>query len=111
MKGMVFKKFEKGNLFHMSCSDARERFHYLVLLLVVLVQTLKEYHWSEDHFLVLFPDVLLVLAAEVWVDWCKHAFVTRFNDLPSAVYADYATSLAYHLAATKLAHPQPLQVT
>lgn len=102
LKGMVFKKFEKNNLFHMSCSDVRERFHYLVLLIVVIIQTLKEYNWSEEIFYVLLTDSCCIMAAEVCVDWLKHAFITRFNEILPDVYGDYSISLAYDLAASKL---------
>lgn len=102
LKGMVFKKFEKTNLFHMSCSDVRERFHYLILLIVVIIQTLKEYNWSEDHFYLLLTDSFYIMAAEVCVDWLKHAFITRFNEILPDVYGDYSISLAYDLASSKL---------
>lgn len=102
LKGMVFKKFGKNNLFQMSCSDVRERFHYLVLLLIVVIQTMKEYNWTEDHFWVLLPDIILVLIAEMLVDWVKHAFITRFNEISYEVYRDYTVSLAYDLASSKL---------
>ncbi len=43
----MFKKFDKNNLFQVSCSDVRERFHLFALLFVVVVQTMKEYGWKE----------------------------------------------------------------
>lgn len=99
---MVFKKFEKNNLFHMSCSDVRERFHYIILLSVVIIQTMKEYSWSEKQFWILIPDCLTVLMVEIFVDWFKHAFVTRFNEISNDVYEDYSLSLAYDLVGSKL---------
>jgi hypothetical protein len=102
LKGMVFKKFEKNNLFHMSCSDARERHHFLVLLIIVMLQTLKQYNWNEEQFYILLPDCLLILVSEVIVDWFKHAFVTRFNEINCEVYREYAITLAYDLASSKL---------
>lgn len=102
LKGMVFKKFEKNNLFHMSCSDVRERLHFLVLLIVVVIQTLKEYNWNEDQFYILLPDCMLILVAEIVVDWIKHAFVTRFNEITCEVYREYTITLAYDLASSKL---------
>lgn len=102
LKGMVFKKFEKNNLFHMSCSDVRERFHYIILLSIVIMQTMKEYNWSEEQLQKLVPDCCLVLVAEIVVDWCKHSFVTRFNDIPPDVYEEYSLSLAYDLIGSKL---------
>jgi len=77
LKGSVFKKFDRSNLFQVSCSDVRERFHLFALLFVVVVQTMKEYGWREDSFWTLAPDCLLVLGAEILVDWLKHAFITR----------------------------------
>ena len=99
---MVFKKFEKNNLFHMSVSDVRERFHYIILLLVVIIQTMKEYGWSEQQFWILLPDVCWVLLAEMFVDYFKHVFVTRFNEISYEVYDDYSLSLAYDLVGSKL---------
>lgn len=104
LKGSVFKKFEKNNLFQMSCSDVRERFHYVLLLVTVIVQTMKEYAWKEDRFWILAPDCLMVLFSEILVDWVKHAFITRFNEIPLEVYKDYTVSLAYDIATSKHKH-------
>ncbi|XP_063231691.1 protein TAPT1 homolog [Bacillus rossius redtenbacheri] len=101
LKGSVFKKFDKNNLFQVSCSDVRERFHLFVLLFIVVLQTMKEYSWREERFWVLVPDCIMVLGAEVLVDWIKHAFITRFNELPVVVYKDFTTSLAYDVAQTR----------
>jgi transmembrane anterior posterior transformation protein 1 len=43
----------------------------------------------------------MVFIAEIIVDWLKHAFITRFNEIPSSVYREYTLSLAYDLAQTK----------
>lgn len=102
LKGMVFKKFEKNNLFHMSCSDVRERHHFLILLIIVMMQTLKEYNWNEEQFYILLPDCILILISETVVDWFKHAFVTRFNEITSEVYREYTITLAYDLMSSKL---------
>ena len=56
-------------MFQVSCSDVRERFHLFALLFVVVVQTMKEYGWREESFWSLAPDCLLVLGAEILVDW------------------------------------------
>ena len=53
LKGSVFKKFDKNNLFQVSCSDVRERFHLFSLLFIVVVQTMKEYGWKEGKKLFL----------------------------------------------------------
>lgn len=102
LKGMVFKKFERNNLFHMSCSDVRERHHILVLLIIVMIQTLKEYSWDESQFFVLLPNCILILVTEMVVDWFKHAFVTRFNEMTSEVYQEYSITLAYDAVNCRL---------
>ncbi|KAH0554715.1 protein TAPT1 homolog [Cotesia glomerata] len=101
LKGAVFKKFDKNNLFQVACSDVRERFHLLTLLVVVSLQTMREYAWKIDRLYILLPDCFALLAAEVVVDWIKHAFITRFNELHSTVYRDYTLSLAYDMAQTR----------
>ncbi|XP_059488235.1 protein TAPT1 homolog [Neocloeon triangulifer] len=104
LKGSVFKKFDKNNLFQVACSDVRERFHLFVLLFIVVLQTMKEYSWREERFWVLLPDCVMVLVAEVFVDWVKHAFITRFNELLDDVYRDYTASLAFDTAQTRQKH-------
>nr|XP_022919638.1 protein TAPT1 homolog [Onthophagus taurus] len=104
LKGSVFKKFDKNNLFQVSCSDVRERFHLVILLFIVVLQTMKEYSWKTERFWVLIPDCAMVLLAEIFVDWVKHAFITRFNELQVDVYRDYTTSLAYDMAQTRQKH-------
>lgn len=104
LKGSVFKKFDKNNLFQLSCSDIRERFHLCFLLFIVVMQTMKEYSWKTEHFWLLLPDCVVVIVVEFFVDWLKHAFITKFNDLSLDIYRDYTTSLAYDLAQTRQNH-------
>lgn len=40
---------------------------------------------SPDHIWVILPDTLMVLGAEVLVDWIKHAFITKFNEISAEV--------------------------
>lgn len=101
LKGSVFKKFEKNNLFQMSCSDVRERFHLCILLVIVVTRNMTEFNWNWDHLWVILPDAVMVLLAEFLVDWVKHAFITKFNDISDEVYTEYRASLAYDLAASR----------
>ncbi|XP_055377688.1 protein TAPT1 homolog isoform X2 [Condylostylus longicornis] len=104
LKGSVFKKFDKNNLFQLTCSDVRERFHLCVLLFVVVIQTMKEFNWSLEQFYILLPDCVFVLLTETLIDWLKHAFITRFNELPVDVYREYTISLAYDMTQTRQKH-------
>ncbi|XP_026850254.1 protein TAPT1 homolog [Drosophila persimilis] len=104
LKGSVFKKFDKNNLFQLTCSDVRERFHLSVLLFIVIIQTMKEFDWSFTQFYVMVPDCIAVLFTEILIDWVKHAFITRFNELPEGIYREYTTSLAYDMTQTRQKH-------
>jgi len=102
IKTSVFKRFEKNNLFQMSCSDARERFHYLILLLVVAMRNLTEYDWDFGYFCTTFaPFAAVVIGSEFLVDWFKHAFITKFNNIQPEVYTTYRTFLAKNIIHSK----------
>ncbi|XP_051020829.1 transmembrane anterior posterior transformation protein 1 homolog isoform X2 [Acomys russatus] len=101
IKGSVFKKFEKNNLFQMSNSDIKERFTNYVLLLIVCLRNMEQFSWNPDHLWVLFPDVFMVIASEIAVDIVKHAFITKFNDITADVYSEYRASLAFDLVSSR----------
>ncbi|XP_010022644.1 PREDICTED: transmembrane anterior posterior transformation protein 1-like, partial [Nestor notabilis] len=101
IKGSVFKKFEKNNLFQMSNSEIKERFTNYVLLLIVCLRNMEQFSWNPDHLWVLFPDVCMVIASEIAVDIVKHAFITEFNDITADVYSEYRASLAFGLVSSR----------
>nr|XP_057930518.1 transmembrane anterior posterior transformation protein 1 homolog [Doryrhamphus excisus] len=101
IKGSVFKKFERNNLFQMSNSDIKERFTNYILLLIVCLRNMEQFSWNPDHLWVLFPDVAMVMASEVAVDVVKHAFITKFNDISADVYGEYRASLAFDLVSSR----------
>uniref|UniRef100_A0A4W5QV00 Transmembrane anterior posterior transformation 1 n=1 Tax=Hucho hucho TaxID=62062 RepID=A0A4W5QV00_9TELE len=101
IKGSVFKKFEKNNLFQMSNSDIKERFTNYVLLLIVCLRNMEQFSWNPDHLWVLLPDVFMVIASEIAVDIIKHAFITKFNEIPADVYSEYRASLAFDLVSSR----------
>ncbi|CAD6996510.1 unnamed protein product [Ceratitis capitata] len=104
LKGSVFKKFDKNNLFQLTCSDVRERFHLAILLFIVMIQTLKEFDWTMNQLYVMVPDCFAVLVTEILIDWIKHAFITRFNEISEQIYREYTTSLAYDMTQTRQKH-------
>ncbi|TFK54341.1 DUF747-domain-containing protein [Heliocybe sulcata] len=112
IKGSVFKKFEKDNLFQITCADIVERFTLSLMLVIVAFRNLIELSgsamdWSgEEGWLpwawpgirgsvvgtISYP-VLSVLASETLVDWLKHAFITKFNHIRPSVYERYTDVL------------------
>jgi Eukaryotic membrane protein family len=126
IKGTVFKKFEKENLFQMACagtsstplqlsppsplpspnpvlrppcalhivcadSDIVERFHLSLLLTLILIRNFIEHTNSlttplKLPWMDLCMPFIMVLGSELMVDWCKHAFVTKFNHIRPSIY-------------------------
>lgn len=101
MKHSVFKKFDRNNLFQLSCSDCRERFHYVILLFVVCVRNLDQFNWDMSQFWSLIDFIAVVFIVEFFVDWVKHGFILKFNELSSEVYREYTLSLAHDMIKTK----------
>ena len=82
IKTSVFKRFEKNNLFQMSCSDARERFHYLVLLLVVGIRNLTEYDWNFSTAWKAFaPFAALVVGSELDLKWLLTGLISSGSQM------------------------------
>ncbi|KAG1735114.1 DUF747-domain-containing protein [Suillus paluster] len=116
IKGCVFKKFEKDNLFQITCADIVERFTLSLMLLIVAFRNLIELSGSEFDFTggfvlpvveTLLPEpltkvdqpVVTVMASEIFVDWLKHAFITKFNHIRPSVYERYTDVLCRDLAS------------
>ncbi|OBZ68004.1 Endoplasmic reticulum membrane protein 65 [Grifola frondosa] len=119
IKGSVFKKFEKDNLFQITCADIVERFTLALMLLVVAFRNLIELNGSAFNFTEgfscrraldgseaimcygrshMFP-VLTVMVSEMLVDWLKHAFIAKFNHIRPSVYERYTDVLCRDLAS------------
>ncbi|KAG9000332.1 hypothetical protein FRB93_012726 [Tulasnella sp. JGI-2019a] len=121
IKGSVFKKFEKDNLFQITCADIVERFQLALMLVSIAMRNLIELSsaemdlssestfvlpvaWKAFRFIsgknfigpILAP-VLTVLASELGVDWLKHAFITKFNHIRPSVYERYIDVLCRDL--------------
>lgn len=131
IKGTVFKKFEKENLFQLTCSDIVERFQLWLMLLIIAMRNIVEVgglsiRSSESLFsgvlgggnttttapfsassilpmsFTIFPKwigqvlnpFLLVLGSEMFVDWLKHAYITKFNQTKPEVYGKFLDVLA-----------------
>ncbi|KIM31638.1 hypothetical protein M408DRAFT_317895 [Serendipita vermifera MAFF 305830] len=116
IKGSVFKKFEKDNLFQITCADIVERFQLSLMMTFIAVRNLIELSGTEFDFSAAVPDsfrwipghglawtilspVAMVLLSELCVDWLKHAFITKFNHIRPSVYERYMDVLCLDLAS------------
>ncbi|KAF6767827.1 hypothetical protein AHF37_08882 [Paragonimus kellicotti] len=77
LKGNVFRKMGKTNLFQIACADVRERFHYGIWLFIVVCRNMTDTGWNLDDLWPMLFDVLCIFLAEVAVDWIKHSFITK----------------------------------
>lgn len=132
IKGTVFKKFEKENLFQLTCADVVERFQLWLMLMVIAMRNVVEVgglsislqsvleslsssatggnttgiplvsgniipkaftilpRWTGQ---VLGP-FLLVLGSEMLVDWLKHAYINKFNNIKPNIYGRFLDVMA-----------------
>ncbi|KAF9972520.1 hypothetical protein BGZ73_004340 [Actinomortierella ambigua] len=115
IKASVFKRFEKENLFQLSCSDIVERFQLSVFMTIIALRNLVELSASPPSPFSIFPQsfvplfssmttvarlltpCLLVLGCETLVDWLKHAFITKFNQIRPTVYGRFVDILSRDL--------------
>ena len=88
LKGNVFKKVERENLFQISCSDIVERFQMSVYLWLVGLQFVfvQKVEASAAEWRELAMSFIMIIASEFSVDWIKHAFVIKFNRISPTVY-------------------------
>ncbi|KAJ2901528.1 uncharacterized protein MKZ38_001713 [Zalerion maritima] len=121
IKGTVFKKFEKENLFQLTCADIVERFQLWVFLVIIAMRNIVEVGGlsipgagSEGDpdatttapmhspsilpfSFTIFPSwmlsgevlspFLIVIGSEMLVDWIKHVYVAKFNNVRPGLYA------------------------
>ncbi|KAI9640606.1 hypothetical protein NHQ30_010905 [Ciborinia camelliae] len=118
VKGTVFKKFEKDNLFQLTCADVVERFQLWLMLMIIALRNIVEMGgfssmaseatsplrtssmlpnsftilpvWSGE---VLSP-FFIVIGSEMLVDWIKHAYISKFNGVKPAIYQRFLDVLA-----------------
>ncbi|KAF8335752.1 eukaryotic membrane protein family-domain-containing protein [Cantharellus anzutake] len=119
IKGSVFKKFEKDNLFQITCADIVERFQLSLMLFAIALRNMIELSSSEGTLnyaalpkafqffntksltSTIFSPVFTVLASELAVDWLKHAFITKFNHIRPLVYERYVDILCRDLSVSQ----------
>jgi uncharacterized membrane protein len=164
IKSSVFKRFERENLFQLTCSDIVERFQMLVFLTIItsrnflelsgtgaetlshfytlfsksilspasfssmipkldILQTFHSSNFPEfcekivnlivtklTNFInsptyqllaVLITPVVVIYGSEMFVDYLKHTFITKFNQIKPSVYNKYRDSLCKDFAGNK----------
>lgn len=104
IKSAVFKKFEKENLFQLSCADVVERFQLSLYILIIGLRNVAEMRSCVDAEFVLgrlLVPLAVVYLSEIAVDWLKHAFITKFNHIHPDVFIRFCSVLAKDFATTR----------
>lgn len=134
IKGTVFKKFEKENLFQLTCADVVERFQLWLMLLIIALRNIVEVGGLSISLTTAFTGAgmstsnlgtnatglplttsfiipkaftllpkwtgevlgpfLIVLGSEALVDWVKHSYITKFNNVQPKIYGRFLDVLA-----------------
>ena len=53
------------------------------------------------HLFEIAPYVMMIMAAEFIIDWMKHAFIIKFNNLTVDIYPEYRAILAQDFITAK----------
>lgn len=96
LKSSVFKKFERENLFQLSCADSIERFQLFLFIFAIAARNMSQIgtdSGSEMWTRVVYP-LVLIYCTEIGVDALKHAFITKFNHIQPSVYQFFQESLS-----------------
>lgn len=101
IKSTVFKKFERENLFQLTCADISERFQLWAMLLIIGLRNVVEVSGSTGGVIpqswkgwntfvgALLGPAIVVLGSEIAVDWLKHSYIAKFNKLRPRVYSRF----------------------
>lgn len=109
LKGSVFKKFDREGLFQITMADLTERFQLSLMLGIIALRNLLQLNsihmgiipnsWKSwnNWFGALFGPSIVVIGSEIFVDWLKHCYITKFNRVRPRIYRNflYVLSLDY----------------
>ena len=132
IKSTVFKKFEKENLFQLTCADVVERFQLWLMLMIIASRNIietgglsvgngesttsssaiggssilpKSFTMLPEWTGQVMGPFVLVLGSEMLVDWIKHAYITKFNNTKPAIYGRFLDVLAKDYYSNAFADP------
>ena len=133
IKSTVFKKFEKENLFQLTCADVVERFQLWLMLIIIASRNIietggltlgngesaassssaiggisilpKSFTMLPEWTGQIMGPFFLVLGSEMLVDWIKHAYITKFNNTKPAIYGRFLDVLAKDYYSNAFADP------
>jgi len=97
LKSTVFKRFRADNIFQLTCLDIVERFQIIIFLSLVVLHNIYDMSWHipTPWLISTIQSFAVIITAELTVDWLKHCFVTKFNNVSYKCYPKYLAFLRY----------------
>ncbi|CCE39872.1 uncharacterized protein CPAR2_602910 [Candida parapsilosis] len=100
LKSSVFKKLDREGLFQITMADLSERFQLSLMLAIIAVRNLLQLNsahglipdsWKKWNIWLgaIFGPGVVVIGSEIFVDWLKHCFISKFNKIKPRVYRNF----------------------
>ncbi|CAK9440186.1 uncharacterized protein LODBEIA_P42860 [Lodderomyces beijingensis] len=101
LKSSVFKKIDREGLFQITMADLSERFQLTVMLGIIAIRNLLQFQasngftssssWTTWNICigVILKPFIIVIGSELFVDWLKHCFISKFNKIKPKVYRNF----------------------
>ncbi|KFM29027.1 TAPT1-like protein [Auxenochlorella protothecoides] len=99
IKGTVFKRFDAGKLYNLTCQDVVERFHLILILAFVVVEEMGNSGHAAPNA-GLLAQCAEIFAAEAAIDVVKHAVLGKFNEIRPGVYREFMRDLSEGVGAS-----------
>ncbi|KAG0439211.1 Protein TAPT1 like protein [Dictyocoela muelleri] len=83
LKGTIFKKVNRKSMIDILQNDVEKRFKLLIITIMIIFVNFKEmigFEWNN----ILLP--LIVILFKICIDWVKHIFLCRYNDVDLNIY-------------------------
>ncbi|KAI5963009.1 uncharacterized protein KGF55_002801 [Candida pseudojiufengensis] len=100
LKSSVFKKLDREGLFQITMADLSERFQLLMMLSIIAIRNLFQLQsvngliptsWEKWNIWIgaIFGPGVVVIGSEIFVDWLKHCFISKFNKINYKIYKKF----------------------
>lgn len=110
LKSSVFKKLDREGLFQITMADLSERFQLSLMLGIIAVRNLLQLNsahglipdsWKKWNIWLgaVFGPGVIVIGSEIFVDWLKHCFISKFNKIKPRVYRNFCMFHAWIFAS------------
>ncbi len=89
--------------------DAVERFQIFIFMILSMTYNMHDLDWEITYDWLVSMAIMLIMISlsENLVDWIKHCFVTKFNNLTPDLYHKYQTIVCSDIIASRVTPVSP----